>query len=162
MVCTSLASTIVRPPQPMLLWNASPSSPVGLYALSSSAALRVGDIAVAWAPPAARRMAARRSYLPFDAPLVKRVAATAGDRVCAKGHRIYVDTRLVANRIRRDPSGRPLSWWSGCVRLRPGELFLLSPGNPEAFDGRYFGVTHPAEILGKARLLLAKRDSSGG
>ena len=107
-------------------------------------------------------MAARRSYLPFDVPLVKRVAATRGDRVCAKGDRIYVDTRLVANRIRRDPSGRPLSWWSGCVRLEPGELFLLSPGNPEAFDGRYFGVTRPRQIVGKAELLLPWPGSSRG
>jgi conjugative transfer signal peptidase TraF len=157
-----LAFTIIWPPLPLLLWNASPSSPVGLYALSSSAALRVGDIAVAWAPPAARRMAARRSYLPFDVPLVKRVAATAGDRVCAKGDRIYLDGRVVANRIRRDPSGRPLPWWSGCVRLGPGELFLLSPGNPEAFDGRYFGVTRPWQVVGKAELLLPWPGSSRG
>jgi type IV secretory pathway protease TraF len=45
--------------------------------------------------------------------------------------------------------------WTGCRRLGPGELFLLSPGKPDAFDGRYFGVTLPGEILGRARLLWA-------
>ena len=47
-------------------------------------------------------------------------------------------------------------WADGSQRFDgPGELFLLSPGKPDAFDGRYFGVTVPGEILGRARLLWA-------
>jgi type IV secretory pathway protease TraF len=100
-------------------------------------------------------MAAKRTYLPLGVPLVKRVAAVAGDRVGATGRLLFVDGAPAATRRSRDPSGRTMPWWTGCRRLGPGELFLLSPGKPDAFDGRYFGVTLAGEILGRARLLWA-------
>jgi conjugative transfer signal peptidase TraF len=148
-----IASTLLWPPRPVLLWNASPSSPIGLYAVTSSGRIAAGDTIVAWAPAPARRLAAARHYLPANVPLVKRVAAAPGDRVCATRMTIFVNGRPAVLRRVRDPSGRPLPWWSGCRLLRPGELFLLSPNAPDAFDGRYFGVTRSSEIVGKARLL---------
>jgi len=159
-----LAGSIVQPPAPRLVWNASPSSPLGLYALSPSARPRPGDTVVAWAPPAARRLAAARGYVPVGVPLVKRVAAATGDRICARGNRILVNGRIAALRRARDPSGRPMPSWSGCLTLRRGELFLLSPHSPLAFDGRYFGVTRAAQLVGRARLLwpAANRRSGDG
>ncbi|HET7575627.1 MAG TPA: S26 family signal peptidase [Sphingomicrobium sp.] len=148
-----IASTLLWPPRPVLLWNASPSSPIGLYAVTSFGRIAAGDTIVAWAPASARRLAAARNYLPFNVPLVKRVAAAPGGRVCATRMTIFVNGRPAALRRVRDPSGRPLPWWSGCRLLRPGELFLLSPDAPDAFDGRYFGVTSSSQIVGKARLL---------
>jgi conjugative transfer signal peptidase TraF len=147
----------------VLLWNGSASSRIGLYAVGSGD-VRVGDTAVAWPPDKARRLAASRHYLPATVPLVKRVAAAEGDRVCAAGTGILVNGRRAARRRERDPSGRPLPWWSGCKLLQTGELFLLSPGSPGAFDGRYFGITRPAQLIGKARLLWAKpaKGSSDG
>lgn len=155
-VSTAIALSIIWPPRPLLLWNASGSSPVGLYVVSPPAAVRVGAMIVAWPPPAARRIAAARSYLPYDVPLVKNVAAAEGDRVCASHGRILVNGRPAALRRRVDPSGRPMPWWSGCVRLRRGELFLLSRAGPLAFDGRYFGVTRASQVLGKARLIWSR------
>lgn len=152
LVCAALVGTVARPPRPLLLWNATPSSPVGLYRVAPQSELRIGDIAVAWAPVSARRLAAERAYLPFTVPLVKRVGATAGQRVCARGDRIFIDGREAALRRLRDPAGRPMPWWSGCTRLAPGELFLLSFGGL-AFDGRYFGVTRDSELVGRASLL---------
>lgn len=152
----AVSLSIIFPPIPLLLWNASASSPIGLYAIGAPTGLKAGDMAVAWAPLPARRIAERRSYLPYRVPLVKRVAAVAGDRVCAKGNRIFINRRPVALRRERDPSGRPMPRWSGCARLEPGELFLLSHTGPLAFDGRYFGVTRAPELVGRARLLWAK------
>lgn len=149
----ALAGTLIWRPVPILLWNASPSSPVGLYAVGSPAELKAGDTAIAWPPSAARRLAAERHYLPAGVPLVKRVAATSGARVCARGKTILVNGRPGAIRRLRDRAGRRLPWWTGCRRLRRGEIFLLSADVPEAFDGRYFGVTHPSEIIGAGRLL---------
>jgi type IV secretory pathway protease TraF len=111
---------------------------------------------VAWAPAPARRLAAARHYLPAAVPLVKRVAAAPGDRVCATRETIFVNGRLAALRRLRDPSGRPMPWWSGCRVLRQGELFLLSPDTPDAFDGRYFGISGSSQIVGKAKLLWAR------
>jgi conjugative transfer signal peptidase TraF len=140
-------------PRPLFVWNASASSPTGLYLLGPARHVSRGDMVVAWAPPAARRLAAERDYLPSGVPLVKKVAATAGSLACAKGAVVLVDGRRAALRRALDPSGRPLPWWSGCTRLGPGDLLLLSPGVPDAFDGRYFGVTRAADVIGEARLL---------
>jgi conjugative transfer signal peptidase TraF len=162
-VGAALLYSVLSPPAILMLWNATPSSIVGLYSIASDPA-RIGDTVAAWPPGPARRLAAARHYLPARVPLVKRVVATHGDRVCARQNRILVNGRLAALRRERDPSGRPMPWWSGCERLRQGELFLLTPDKPDAFDGRYFGVTRRREIVGKATLLWAKpaRGSSDG
>jgi conjugative transfer signal peptidase TraF len=152
-VCASLFSTLLLPPRLVLLWNASASSRVGLYAVMASSHFRPGDIAVAWPPGPAGRLAAARHYLPARVPLVKRVAAVAGDQVCARRTTIFINGRRAELRRSRDRSRRPMPWWSGCKVLQQGELFLLSAGVAEAFDGRYFGVTRSSEIVGKARLL---------
>lgn len=152
-LCTALAGTLLWKPAPVLLWNASPSSPLGLYWVRHDGGPAVGETAIAWPPPSARRLAARRHYLPKGVPLVKNVAAVLGARVCANGPTILVNGRRAAVRRSRDRAGRRLPWWSGCRTLGKGELLLLSPGVPEAFDGRYFGITRAREVIGKGMLL---------
>jgi conjugative transfer signal peptidase TraF len=149
------AASFLWPSRPLLLWNASASSPVGLYSVDWRSRLSAGDMVVAWPPPDARRLAAARDYLPSSVPLVKRIAAVSGARICARGERIYIDGRMAAIRRSHDPEGRRLPWWSGCRILKGGDLLLLSPHSPEAFDGRYFGATHQREVIGRARLLWA-------
>jgi conjugative transfer signal peptidase TraF len=149
------SATLLWRPRPLLLWNASASSPVGLYSVDWRSSLSAGDMVVAWPPPDARRLAAARDYLPSSVPLVKRIAAVSGARICARGARIYIDGRMAAIRRSHDPEGRRLPWWSGCRILKGGDLLLLSPHSPEAFDGRYFGATHQREVIGRARRLWA-------
>jgi conjugative transfer signal peptidase TraF len=149
----AVAATMAWRPAPLLVWNASPSSPMGLYRIHIWRHPRVGDIVIAWAPDAARSLAASRRYLPRNVPLVKHTAAAAGDRVCAQGPTIFVNGRLAARRRLRDPSGRAMPSWSGCRLLHRGELLLLGGRSPLSFDGRYFGVTRPAEIVGTASLI---------
>jgi len=145
-------TAFVKPPA-IFLWNASASAPIGLYEIERRATVRRGDTVIAWAPAPARALASARRYLPATVPLVKPVAAIAGDRVCALGRAILINGRLAAIRRRTDPSGRPMPWWTGCRLLGPGELFLLSGAVPEAFDGRYFGVTAGSLVIGRAGLL---------
>lgn len=145
-----LIATIVLPPRPILVWNASASAPIGLYRISSPHRARAGDMVIARAPSRYRSFAARRHYLPANVPLVKRIAAVPGDIVCASGHEIIVNGRRVAERRPRDGKGRLMPWWGGCVTLRPGSLFLLMD-DPASFDGRYFGPTEPGDVLGQAR-----------
>src|SRR3546814_4100640 len=85
---------------------------------------------IARVPIAFRMLAARRHYLPANVPLVKRVAATVGDEVCAVGARVTVNGRLAAKRQTRDGAGRPMPWWSGCAELGLGEYFLLMADSP--------------------------------
>lgn len=88
----------------------------------------------------------------MNVPLVKRVAAHAGDEVCALGTQVFVNGSPVAARRSVDGRGRSMPAWSGCVRLRGRQLFLLMD-NPASFDGRYFGLTEGSDVIGKARLL---------
>jgi len=155
MLCgiAALGWTIVRPPAPRIVWNASASAPIGLYLVRPGGAVAAGDMVLAWPPEGARTMAAARGYLPINVPLVKRVAAGPGDTVCAAGRRILVDGRMVATRRARDAHGRALPRWTGCRTLRAGDHLLLMTGHPGSFDGRYFGVSRAEDIIGPARLL---------
>jgi conjugative transfer signal peptidase TraF len=154
-VSIGLSATILLPPRPAFVWNTSASAPIGLYSVLGADALERGGTVVAWAPESARRLAAARGYLPFNVPLVKQVAAAAGDRVCASGAVILVNGAPTVRRWRADRAGRPLPRWSGCVVLARDELLLLMPGGPASFDGRYFGVTNSDAVVGRARLLWA-------
>lgn len=145
----------VFPPAPRLVWNASASAPIGLYSVSPGALAEPGDMVIARVPEPWRQLAATRRYLPTNVPLVKRVAAAAGDEVCALGQEIFVNGRWIAERRIADGAARPMPLWSGCVRLRGHQLFLLMDA-PASFDGRYFGVTEGDDIIGEARLLWAR------
>ena len=151
-----VGATIVARPLPRFVWNASASAPVGLYAVTTGAPLRAGDMVIARVPARYRILAAKRHYLPANVPLVKRVAATSGGQVCALGPTLFLDGAWLADRRRRDGAGRVMPWWEGCVRLGPGQIFLLMPGNPNSFDGRYFGPSDKVDIIGTAHLLWAR------
>lgn len=152
----ALLATSLSPRRPLLVWNASASSPPGLYLVAAPRDLHTGGMVVAWAPDDARRLGAERHYLPENVPLVKRVGAVAGDRVCASGTAVFVNGRLETLRRRRDGIGRPMPWWSGCEKLRQGDAFLLTPQVPDSFDGRYFGATRARDMVGSARLIWAR------
>lgn len=148
----ALAAPVLLDPVPRLVWNTSASAPIGLWRVFPDAPVQVGDMVAATAPPAARKLAAQRHYLPANVPLIKRVAAAKGDKVCAVGPWLEVNDRPVALRCATDRQGRRLPWWRGCQRLSGDQVLLLAP-SPESFDGRYFGPVDRSRIIGKATLL---------
>lgn len=148
-----LALTLLFPPSPRLLWNASASAPEGLYSVAPGASFARGDMLAARLPKAEAWLAAERRYLPENVPLVKRVAAVGGDQVCATRYRISVNGHPVATRLAADRQGRWLPYWLGCRTVEPGGAFLLMEDVPASFDGRYFGLTGRDAIIGKAVLL---------
>jgi len=153
---TLVGLTIAFPPAPRLIWNASASAPIGLYAVTPGAMAETGDMVVAQVPDPWRALAAQRRYIPANVPLVKHVAAAAGDEVCALGREIFINGRRAAERLDSDASKRPMPRWEGCVRLRGRQLFLLMTHSPASLDGRYFGITEGDLVIGKARLLWAR------
>lgn len=150
---TALGVTTVSPPAPRLVWNVSSSAPVGLYQVWPERLPARGDFVVARLPSDWRMLAATRHYLPANVPLVKGAAALSGDRVCAMGRDIFINGRRAVMRLRFDAAGRPMPWWKGCRTLRNDELFLLMTSSKASFDGRYFGPTSSADIVGSAELL---------
>jgi conjugative transfer signal peptidase TraF len=148
-VIAALSATIAAPPAPVLVWNVSASAPVGLYSVRNRGKVGVGDMVIARIPEPWRIFAAKRRYIPVNVPLVKRVAAVPGDRVCAAGHNILVNGRRLARRLEVDGAGRSMPLWRGCITLRDGALLLLI-GDRASLDGRYFGATGKADVVGRA------------
>lgn len=145
----ALASLVV-PVTHHLVWNASPSIPTGLYAIRGKASLRVGERVAIEPPPELRRLMRERGYLPDGVPLLKRIAAVSGQRVCRFAHGVTIDGTLVGVARARDRAGRPLPAWFGCRKLRTGELFVMNPAAPDSFDGRYFGPLSIDDVIGRA------------
>jgi conjugative transfer signal peptidase TraF len=140
---------------PRLVWNASASAPIGLYWTDAPSHLRKGDVVLAQPPRWAAQLAYRRGYLPLDVPLVKHVAALAGDTVCARGQVITVDDVTVAKRLPHDSMRRPLPRWTGCHSLRAGQIFLINPVRA-SFDGRYFGISQRSDVIGRLEPLWVR------
>ena len=137
----------MKPPvaSPWVVWNTSPSVPLGLYVIDGSVPRR-GDLALARLPAAIATMAHRRGYLPRTTYLLKPVVAITGDRVCRLGRRIVVRGAAIARAAARDTAGRPLPAWHGCRELAPGEVFVLARAR-QSFDSRYFGRRCSALML---------------
>ncbi|HTT79055.1 MAG TPA: conjugative transfer signal peptidase TraF [Stellaceae bacterium] len=148
-------------------FNATSSMPIGLWRVEPAPPmLHRGDIVTACLPagPIAR-LALRRDYVePGNCPsrtmpLVKPVAATAGDTVRVTSAGISVDGNPIPNSaaLSRDAAGRVMHAMApGVYRVRPGEVWLLSGHLAESFDSRYFGalprsavqnVAHPVWVL---------------
>lgn len=148
----ALGWVAIAPSPPRLVYNASDSVPVGWYRISPADSLAPGDLLLADLPSEVRSLAAQRSYLPANVPLLKTVAAMAPQRVCALDSQVRIDGVVVARRMRWDRQGRALPTWQACRRLIGDELFLLS-SNPASFDSRYFGPVSADAVIGRAQPL---------
>ena len=142
---------------PWLIWNASSSVPIGLYAVESIGALRAEDLVVIKPPEPLASFLADGGYLPRGVPLVKHVAALAGQSACRKGLTVSVDSVTVGEAHERDSRGRPLPVWQGCRVIAVGEVFLMNTLSADSLDGRYFGPLPAASIVGRAAPLWTHR-----
>lgn len=149
-VAAAALVTLVVPVAHYAVWNATASVPTGLYAIRGTASLQVGERVAVDPPPVLERLLARRGYLPTGVPLLKRVAAVSGQRVCRHAHRVTIDGQLAGHARASDRLGRPLPAWSGCRTLRRGDVFVMSPDAPASFDGRYFGLLRTTDVIGRA------------
>jgi conjugative transfer signal peptidase TraF len=145
--------------------NESPSLPIGIWHVSPlDRDLQRGDI-VSFCPPdtAVFRGAWRRGYLGAGhceggyEPLLKPVAAIAGDRLTQTDIGISINGRLIANSksLDRDGSGRTLpSPRTKEIIVGRGEVWVISSYNPLSFDSRYFGPVPISRIERLARPLF--------
>ncbi len=148
-------------PAPKLIWNATASTPIGLYLIRPSDDLRVADLVSVKPPEPIASYLAAGGYLPKGVPLLKHVLALAGQIVCRFEHMISVDGVVMGEARARDSRGRDLPVWSGCRTLRPDEIFLMNSDVPDSLDGRYFGPLPVSSVFGRA-VPLWTRDGSGG
>jgi len=137
-------------PRPRLLWNATASVPMGLYAVRPTRDLAVGDLAIVAPPGPIARYLAAGGFLPLGVPLIKPVAAVPGQTVCRSGRLVTVDGRALGLAGDRDRFGRLLPIWTGCRVIGSGEFFFMNPARGDSLDGRYFGPLPASSVVGRA------------
>ena len=135
---------------PWLVWNASASVPIGLYAVDKIVDVHASDLVVVRPPEPLARFLADGGYLPRGVPLLKHVAAVAGQTLCRIGRSVTVDAIQVGDARERDGRGRSLPVWQGCRVIAKGDVFLMNPLSANSLDGRYFGPLPAASIVGRA------------
>jgi conjugative transfer signal peptidase TraF len=145
---TALPQLDDRPP--WLVWNASASVPVGLYAVDTIIGVHAGDLVVVRPPESLARFLDDGGYLPRGVPLLKHVAAVAGQTVCRIGRSVTVDANEMGEARERDSRNRALPVWEGCRVIGQDEVFLMNPRSTDSLDGRYFGPLAAASIVGRA------------
>ena len=123
--------------------NLSPSVPRGVYRLAAvSPPLARGTLVVLPVPRAVRHWDSRWQ------PLLKPIAALAGDLVCAQADGLWIAGQAYGP-VYPEAGGAPLPRLQGCVRVPAGAVFLASPA-PRSLDGRYFGMTPVATLTAQA------------
>ncbi len=135
--------------------NTTASMPRGLYRVVGGS-LRRGAIVAACLPAEVARLGMERHYLgpggcPGGAePVVKRLAAVAGDVVEVTGEGVLVDgAALPCSRpLAEDHGSRPLEPFApGPHRLASDEVWLYSPYEARSWDSRYFGPIPAENVL---------------
>ncbi|MBL9071856.1 MAG: S26 family signal peptidase [Sphingopyxis sp.] len=155
LVIEANVATLVWTPHPIIIWNMSPSAPIGAYLLESKQGIVRGDMVAARVPLPWRGIASGRHYIPANVPLIKRVAAAGGDRICSLGRSLAINGRVAAIRREQDGQGRRLPAWEGCRTLGRDQYLLLTD-DAASFDGRYFGPTSQADLIGEVRQLWTR------
>ena len=137
--------------RPVLVIPSSESVPWGIYWVSYGAGWDRGSLVVFRPPKAARDMwpgeGAEAAGL-----WMKRVAAAAGDMVCATEDGLWVngtksDTAAPPAKAATRPALR------GCERVPSGTVYLTGDG-PRSLDSRYWGPIGVQEIAGPVDQLM--------
>ncbi|MGD9968779.1 MAG: S26 family signal peptidase [Hyphomonadaceae bacterium] len=134
--------------QDVVLFNHSPSVPVGFY-IRDSADLAPGVFVTVRARDVAPVEAAAHRYDDEGDRFIKRLAAIAGQDVCSDGRVLSVDGVEVA--MVQNRTGAPQGW-VGCRTLATSEILLLGDST-DSFDGRYWGPIRSELIEGVWRPL---------
>jgi conjugative transfer signal peptidase TraF len=149
-ILAALGSGALLPrPTPRLIWNASASAPIGLYAVRPAGVLFPGELVLVRLPEAVASFLQERGYLAAGVPLLKHVLGLPGQSVCRFGRTVTVDGTVVGDALDRDHKDRALPVWQGCHTVGAGEVFLMNRQSASSFDGRYFGLLPALTIVGR-------------
>jgi type IV secretory pathway protease TraF len=151
----------LAPVTPWLVWNATASTPTGLYALQPTGGLRAMQLVAVRPPEHVASFLADGGFLPENALLLKHVLALPGQTVCRAGAVVMVDDVDVGEARDRDRLGRALPSWTGCRTLRLDEVFLMNPTVQDSLDGRYFGPFPVTSIVARAVPIWTDEEGDG-
>lgn len=155
---TLIGASLAIHSDPLFVWNASASVPIGFYAITPNEHPKVGDLVAVRPPESLETWLVENRYLGPSTPFLKHIAALPGTEVCRDGAVILIDGDAIAEARERDRLDRPLPVWNGCHRLADGEVFFLNADHPASLDGRYFGPLSDKTIIGQATPLWTRGD----
>jgi|688.fasta_scaffold250989_3 conjugative transfer signal peptidase TraF len=147
---------IARANSDVFLVNWTPSEPLGVYVRADGAPFQRGGLAAFLAPPAAFPYADRNMGYLRRTPILKEVAALAGDQVCTIGDALVINGVARARVAQNDRQGRRLPHWIGCRRLVSDEAFVFSNRAATSFDSRYFGPINLARAASYRPLITTQ------
>jgi len=134
--------------------NLTASLPIGLWRITDD--IGPGTYVTACVPPAVpmMRVAVARGYLPDGmcpggyAPLLKQVAAVAGDTVTLTADAVAINGQVLPNTrtLNATGPGRLPVFPRGTYQVGADEFWLIANHNPRSFDSRYFGALRRADI----------------
>ena len=144
-----------------VIWNASASTPIGLYSIAPADRFEVTDLVAVRAPEPLAAFMVERGYIGRGVPLMKRVMGLHGQQVCRTGNTITVDAVPLGDALDQDRHGRELPVWQGCRRIANGDIFLMNPDVRDSLDGRYFGPIPARTVIGKAMPIYTDEAGDG-
>lgn len=150
-VLAGIGLAVLRP-QDLILYNPSDSIPKGFYVRDRSELVRESIVTIR-SIHAAPDYAAKRNFIDAGDRFLKRIKAMEGDTVCVEDSTVSVNGKPIAERAEVDAVGDPLPSWTGCATLNADQVFLLGD-HPGSFDGRYWGISEKADLVGPWHPLL--------
>jgi len=151
-VCSASALVAVCFLSTFLMWNRTPSMPLGLYRLKHGAPVSRGTVVAFPIPHPVRKLVLERRYLTGRDSLTKEVAALPGDEVCTAGNVLTINGRVFGPVQKSDSMGRPLPTFQFCGSIPEGAFFAASR-HQRSFDSRVFGLVPLAEVKGTVTAL---------
>lgn len=140
-------------PTKIILYNDSPSVPEGFWLKTDQPEQKVGDVVAFHAPLAARRFITAHLPQYLTIPLIKPVAGVEGDEVCGNKNGFYVNGKLLGLPLAKDSKGDPVAPWTGCEKLRSGQIVVFSNRIKNSYDSRYYGPVPVVNIMSAYRQL---------
>ena len=157
-----LAASVLYQPEPKLIYNASPSAPIGFYRIDPVDSFETGTVVAASLAAGPERLADRRGYLPRGTPVIKTVRGVGGDTYCVSSGVFTVNGRDYPIAT-KDRQGRALpQLHQGCRDVAADHILLLSDAVGTSFDSRYFGEVPAGNIIGEATYLGDEPAGPGG
>ena len=146
--------------------NTSPSIPLGIYRTTTTP-LSVGSY-VLLCPEnkepfitAQKRDYIGAGYCPGGLGyMFKRVAAMPNDIITTTANGMYINGKLYPDSkpFKHDALNRTLPiWHANQTRLKAGEVVLMTEGDKNSFDARYFGPLPEQQIVSVVRPVLTWR-----
>lgn len=129
--------------------NITPSEPVGIYRRVAGRADRGALVLLNQPHDSAASILGR--YLPANIPLIKRVAAIAGDLVETSAYGVRINGNLWSDSapLTHDLEGRSLRPYPfGIYRVPTGQLWVMS-NHPRGLDSRYFGPVTESSVISR-------------